>query len=234
MPSNESNKGRSSKMSFDALPNAVQGNRRIAVFISGGGTTLDNLLRHQRQWVELGEQPPYEVVTVISSSPEAGGLRFAAQSQIPTHVVKFGTSDATRLAASMQAFDLCRTANVSLVVLAGFLKLLTIPDDFDFRVLNIHPSLIPAFCGSGFYGNKVHQAVLDFGCQVSGCTVHFVDNHYDHGRIVAQQVVPVLPNDDATTLQQRVFQAECKIYPESIRAYLQNRLQVSGRRIVWR
>ncbi len=219
-------------MLFDALPKAYQGNRKIAVFISGGGTTLDNLIRHRQAEIEQGRLAPYEVATVISSSPLAGGLKFATQAQIPTQVVKFGMTEASLKAASAQAFEICRAADVSLVVLAGFLKLLTIPDDFEYRVLNIHPSLIPAFCGHGFYGHKVHQGVLDYGCQISGCTVHFVDNHYDHGRIVAQQAVPVLPNDDASTLQQRVFQAECELYPAVVTAYLDGRLQVSGRRVV--
>lgn len=221
-------------MSFDALPGFLNRNRKLAIFISGGGTTLDNLIRHQQREVEQGAPAPYEIATVISSSAEARGLRFAEQAHVPAHVVKFGTTAASGVSASAQVFEICRAAEVSLVVLAGFLKLLTIPDDFDFRVLNIHPSLIPAFCGHGFYGHKVHQAVLDYGCHVSGCTVHFVDNHYDHGRIVAQQVVPVMPDDDATTLQQRVFNAECELYPAAVRAYLDGRLQVSDRRIVWK
>lgn len=220
-------------MLFDALPKPQQGNRKLAVFISGGGTTLDNLIRHRQHAIDREQSSPYEITSVVSSSAQAGGLSFASDAKIPAHVVHFGTTEASLMAASDRAFEICRAADVSLVVLAGFLKLLTIPDDFEFRVLNIHPSLIPAFCGHGFYGHRVHQGVLDYGCQVSGCTVHFVDNHYDHGRIVAQQVVPVLPDDNATTLQQRVFRAECELYPAAVTAYLDGRLQVSGRRILW-
>jgi phosphoribosylglycinamide formyltransferase-1 len=220
--------------SFPALPEALRGNRKLAVFISGGGTTLDNLIRHRGLELSLGRSAPFEIATVISSSSQAGGLRFAADANVPSHVVKFGATDSSLAAASAQTFEICREANVALVVLAGFLKRLTIPDDFEFRVLNIHPSLIPAFCGHGYYGLKVHQAVLDYGAQVSGCTVHFVDNHYDHGRIVAQEVVSVLPEDNAALLQQRVFAAECQLYPRVVQAYLDGRLHVRERRILWK
>ncbi|MBL8889089.1 MAG: phosphoribosylglycinamide formyltransferase [Planctomycetaceae bacterium] len=221
-------------MLHESLPKVDTGNRRIAVFISGGGTTLDNLIRCRRRELELGRPAPFEIVAVISSSDQAGGLRFAAAEQIPTHVIRFGASQDSLRRGSAQAFEICRQADVSLVVLGGFLKLLTVPDDFDLRVLNIHPSLIPAFCGHGFYGLRVHQAVLDYGAQVSGCTVHFVDNHFDHGRIVAQKVVPVLADDSAAQLQQRVFAAECEIYPLAIQAYLDGQLHVAGRRVLWR
>lgn len=221
-------------MLHEAMPAAYQGNRRIAVFISGGGTTLDNLIRFRKQELELGRTPPFEIAAVISSSEKAGGLRFAAAANIPIHIVRFGTSEQSLAAGSTQAFEICRQAKVNLVVLGGFLKLLTVPEDFDLRVLNIHPSLIPAFSGHGFYGLRVHQAVLDYGAQVSGCTVHFVDNHFDHGRIVAQKVVPVLPDDTAAQLQQRVFAAECEIFPVAIKAYLDGQLRIAGRRVLWR
>jgi folate-dependent phosphoribosylglycinamide formyltransferase PurN len=100
--------------------------------------------------------------------------------------------------------------------------------------MNIHPALIPAFCGAGFYGHHVHQSVLDYGCKVSGCTVHFADNQYDHGPIILQRTVPVLDDDTAETLAHRVFEQECEAYPEAIRLFASGRLQVVGRRVVCR
>ena len=98
--------------------------------------------------------------------------------------------------------------------MGGFLKHVLIPADFENRVVNIHPALIPAFCGQGFYGHRVHEAVLDAGAKMSGCTVHFVDNVYDHGPIILQRTVPVLDDDTPDTLAARVFAAECEAYPE--------------------
>ncbi len=106
-----------------------------------------------------------------------------------------------------------------------------IPDDFLQRVLNIHPALIPAFCGKGFHGLAVHRAALEMGVKVSGCTVHFADNEYDRGPIVAQRVVPVLDEDTPESLAARVFAAECEAYPEVIRWFAQGRLRIEGRRV---
>ncbi len=115
--------------------------------------------------------------------------------------------------------------------MAGFLKRVTIPDDFTNRVVNIHPGLIPAFCGQGFYGQRVHQAVLDYGAKISGCTVHFADNDYDHGPVILQRAVPVLDDDTAKTLAARVFQAECAAYPEAIQLIADGRVRVEGRKV---
>jgi phosphoribosylglycinamide formyltransferase-1 len=120
-----------------------------------------------------------------------------------------------------------------LVVMAGFLKHVPIPADFENRVINIHPSLIPAFCGHGMYGLKVHQAALDYGAKVSGCTVHFVDNQYDHGPIIGQWPVPVADDDTAETLQARVFAAECAAYPAVLAALAQGQISVRERKVRW-
>jgi phosphoribosylglycinamide formyltransferase-1 len=114
--------------------------------------------------------------------------------------------------------------------MAGFLQLLEIPADFAGRVLNIHPALIPAFCGKGFHGLAVHRAALETGVKVSGCTVHFADNEYDHGPIISQYVVPVLDDDTPESLAGRVFAQECEAYPEAIRWFAQGRLRIEGRR----
>ena len=113
----------------------------------------------------------------------------------------------------------------------GFLQLIEVPDEFLGRVMNIHPALIPAFCGKGYYGHHVHEAVLAYGAKVSGCTVHFADNEYDHGPIILQRPVPVLDDDTADALAARVCAAECEAYPEAIGLFAQGRLSVEGRRV---
>lgn len=196
---------------------------RIAVLISGGGTTLKNLL----VWYDRGDLP-VEFATVISSNPHAKGLEFARQRQINTQVIRrrqFATGEAHRDAV----FDHCRSQAVDLVVMGGYLEHLLIPDDFENRVVNIHPSLIPAFCGKGYYGQHVHEAVLGFGAKVSGCTVHFVDNQFDHGPIIAQRACPVMDNDTPQTLAARVFELECQLLPECIRSIARSEVRVEGR-----
>ena len=128
-------------------------------------------------------------------------------------------------------FDACREAQVDYVVMAGFLKLAPVPADFEGRVINIHPSLIPAFCGHGMYGHHVHQAVLDYGAKVTGCTVHFVDNEYDHGPIIWQQPVPVFEDDTPDTLANRVFEIETEAYPHVLRLLAANKIELNDRKV---
>lgn len=154
---------------------------------------------------------------MVSSRPDAYGLVRAAEHGIPTRVVQRKAFPSTS-AFTQAVFDACREARSELVLLAGWLKLLRpIPPDYRGRVLNIHPSLIPAFCGKGFYGDRVHRAVLEAGVEETGCTVHFVDDEYDHGPVILQRRVPVLPGDDTQRLAARVFAAECEAYPEAVR-----------------
>jgi folate-dependent phosphoribosylglycinamide formyltransferase PurN len=115
--------------------------------------------------------------------------------------------------------------------MAGFLKLAPVPDDFTGHVLNIHPALIPAFCGPGMYGHRVHQAVLDHGAKITGCTVHFVDNQYDHGPIIWQQPTPVFDDDTAETLANRVFEIEKEAYPHVLRLLAAGKIKRDGRRV---
>jgi formyltetrahydrofolate-dependent phosphoribosylglycinamide formyltransferase len=198
---------------------------RLAVLISGSGTTLQNLLDRIG-----GGRLRAEVVLVVSSRYDAFGLERAARAGVPAAVVE--RSDCpSRDEFGRRVFDLCRQAKVDLVCLGGFLQLLPIPDDFAGRVMNIHPALIPAFCGKGFYGHHVHEAALEAGVKVSGCTVHFADNVYDHGPIIVQRVVPVLDDDTPDTLAARVFEQECEAYPEAIRLFAEGRLRVEGRRV---
>lgn len=197
----------------------------IAVLISGGGTTLRNLL----QCIDAG-QLNAAVRIVISSSATAGGLDFARDADVPTCVVR--PSDFASVEDfSTAVFAECRQAHVDLVAMGGFLKRVLIPPDFTHRVMNIHPGLIPAFCGKGYYGHHVHQGVLDYGAKISGCTVHFVDDQYDHGPIIIQRAVPVLDEDTADTLAARVFTQECEAYPQAIQWFAEDRLVVAGRRV---
>ena len=196
----------------------------IAVLISGGGTTLRNVIEK----IAAGELP-VEIRLVISSSPAAGGLQFAAAAGIPTLVVAKNKS--TSLEAFSEAiFAPCRAADVRYVVMGGFLKQLLIPPNFENRVVNIHPSLIPQFCGQGMYGLKVHAAALAAGVPSTGCTVHFVDNQYDHGPIILQKTVPILPNDTPESLQARVFLAEREALPEVLQLLAANRVEVAKNR----
>ncbi len=198
---------------------------RLVALISGRGTTLRNFIEK----IASG-QLDAEIPLVLSSSATAGGLELARQAGISTAVVHrkdFDTTDDF----SRAIFDHCRRVDPHLVALAGFLKLLAIPDDFQNRVMNIHPALVPAFCGKGYYGSRVHEAVLDCGTKVTGCTVHFVDARYDHGPIILQKVVPVLDGDTSQILAARVFEQECEAYPEALRLFAQGKLQIEGRRV---
>jgi formyltetrahydrofolate-dependent phosphoribosylglycinamide formyltransferase len=188
----------------------VERKLRLAVLISGAGTTLRNLIDK----IAAG-QLRAEIAAVVSSTAEAKGLLHAAAASLPVSVVD-PKSFATSADFSAAVFDRCRSAKTDLVVMGGWLKLLAIPPDYAGRVVNIHPALIPTFCGKGMYGPRVHEAVLSAGAKVSGCTVHVVDDHYDHGPIIAQRAVPVLDGDTPDSLAARVFAVECELYPQVI------------------
>jgi len=198
---------------------------KITVLISGGGTTLKNLIEHRSI-----NQLSAEIALVVSNNPQAGGLRFAADADVPAAVIDHKAFDDVD-SFSRAVFDQCREAKTDLVVMGGFLRRLKIPTDFTNRVINIHPSLIPAFCGKGHYGSRVHRAVLEYGCKVSGCTVHFVDDHYDHGPIIAQKTVLVKNDDTAETLARRVFAKECEVYPQVINSIAHGKVTVADRRV---
>jgi len=205
---------------------------RLAVLISGTGRTLKN-------FIDLASegQLPVDIRLVVSSTAKAGGLKFAEQAAIPTRVIHRGgypDGEAGDNEFGDAVFAACRAAGIDYVAMAGFLKLAPVPDDFADRVINIHPALIPAFCGPGMYGHRVHQAVLDAGVRVTGCTIHFVDNQYDHGPIIWQQPVPVFDDDTADTLAARVFEAEKEAYPHVLRLLAAGRIQLDGRRITIR
>ena len=178
---------------------------RIAVFVSGGGTNLQALIDAQ----SAGKIPDGEIVLVVSSNPEAYALTRAARAQIPTVTIS------KHECGSQGAFE----AHVELIVLAGFMSILSesFTSVFPRRIINVHPSLIPSFCGKGFYGLRVHQAALDYGVKVTGATVHFVNEIPDGGEIILQKAVDVLPDDTPETLQHRVMEeAEWQLLPSAV------------------
>ncbi len=198
---------------------------RLAVLLSGSGTTLQNLLDH------IGDgRLAAEVVQVVSSKADAFGLERARRAGIPAASVE-RKACASREDFSERLFASCRATRADVVCLAGFLQLVRIPDDFMGRVLNIHPSLIPAFCGKGYHGRHVHEAVLASGVKLTGCTVHFADNEYDNGPIIVQRACPVREDDTPESLAARVFVEECEAYPEAIRLLGEGRLRIEGRRV---
>ena len=186
---------------------------KIAVFVSGGGTNLQALI----DAADKGALPSGEIVLVLASSPKAFALERAAKAGIPSAVVSAKT-EGSQAAAEEKMNALLEENGVELIVLAGYLSILS--EDFtrrwDRRILNIHPSLIPAFCGKGYYGLRVHEEALRRGVKVTGATVHFVNEIPDGGEILLQQAVEVLPGDTPETLQRRVMeQAEWKLLPRA-------------------
>lgn len=186
----------------------------IAVLVSGGGRSLENLA----ETIARGELDA-RIGLVVSTSPRAFALERARRLELEAVVIDAPRSLAPE-AYSRAVFAAVEDAGCELAVMAGFLRLLKIPTAWRGRVLNIHPSLLPAFGGKGYYGDRVHAAVLERGCWFSGCTVHYVDDEYDHGPIVLQRCVEVAPDDTVETLAARVFAEETVALPEAIRRHL--------------
>ncbi len=183
----------------------------LGFLLSGGGRTLENFCEWLEERRELAR-----MALVISDREGAGGLARAERRNIPHCVLP-----CRAVADSTAIFDTLEASGVELVLLGGFLKLLRVPDRWLGRVLNIHPSLIPRHAGKGYYGDRVHRAVLESGDRETGCTVHYVDNIYDHGGIIDRGVVPVESGDTVDTLAARVFLEECVVYPRALEKVLQ-------------
>lgn len=198
---------------------------RLAVLLSGGGTTLENM------FAKIGEGTlDAEVAVVIATQPDAYGLVRAENHGVEGVVLErksFKNTDSFSKALNAKLDEY----NVDLVCLAGFMVMWKMSHEYLGRVMNIHPALIPAFCGKGYYGHFVHEAVLEYGAKVSGCTVHFADRVYDHGPVIVQKTVAVLDNDTPETLAARVFEKECEAYPEAIQLFAEGRLKIEGRRV---
>jgi phosphoribosylglycinamide formyltransferase-1 len=198
---------------------------RIAVLLSGDGTSLENLLVQ----IEAGEVPG-RVVLVLASKEGAGGLERARRRGIPAAAVprkqfRDGKAFNDALHAELERHE------PDLVLLLGFLSPFELRGRYEGRALNVHPALIPAFSGQGFYGQRVHEAVIAAGVKLSGATVHFVDEEYDHGPIVLQRTVPVLDDDTPESLAARVQALERELVPEAVRLFAAGRLEIRGRRV---
>ena len=190
----------------------------IGVLISGGGTNLQAIIDETKSGGINGT-----IKLVISNKENAYGLERARLSGIKA---VYETNED-------KIIELLKENNIDLIVLAGYLKIITpkFVDEFRNKIINIHPSLIPSFCGKGYYGEKVHQGVIDYGAKVTGATVHFVDEGADTGAIIMQEAVNVEQDDDAKSLAKRVLEVEHRILKESIRLFCENKLSIQGRRV---
>ena len=198
---------------------------RLGVLLSGGGRTLLNICDE----IDAGRLD-VEVVVVIASRPCRGIERSEARG-LDVRLVPYKEMPDTETysARIAEVLDEC---GVELAIQAGFLSLWHIPPQYENKVMNIHPGLLPKYGGHGMWGHHVHEAVLAAGESESGCTVHFVTNEYDAGPVILQRTAPVQPGDDANTLAARVFEQECIAYPQAIRLFAGGKLRVEGGQVV--
>ena len=200
---------------------------RIAVLVSGGGTNLQALIDAQKE-DKLGGG---EIVAVISSKEGAYALARAEKAGIAGYVLPRKSFESNR-AMTVALVEMLQKLEIDLVVLAGCMIIFTeeLVDAYPNAIINVHPALIPSFCGEGYYGLRVHEAALRYGVKLSGATVHFVSAECDAGPIILQKAVSVLENDTPETLQKRIMEeAEWKLLPQAVALFCQNKLEVSGR-----
>ena len=204
--------------------------KKIAVLVSGGGTNLQALIDAQSR----GELGGGEIAAVISSKAGAYALERAAKAGIPGYVLP-RKEFASNQAMTVALVDMLKGLNIDLVVLAGCMIIFTqeLVDAYPNAIMNVHPALIPSFCGAGYYGLHVHEEALKYGVKLSGATVHFVSAECDGGPIIAQKAVKVLENDTPETLQRRIMEeAEWKLLPQAVSLFCQERLSVNGRNVI--
>ncbi len=211
-------------MSAIPIPRPQHSPARLAVLISGSGTTLLNLA------AKIADKSlPAVLTNVISSRSQVKGIERAKALGLPVQVIERRSFENVEAFSEVLATELARY-QPDYVIMAGFLSLWLVPPQYQWRVLNIHPALLPAFGGKGMHGHRVHDAVIAARQKVSGCTVHFADNQYDHGPILLQRQCPVLPDDSPETLAARVFEQECIAYPQAIKMLIEHHWQiVAGR-----
>ena len=204
--------------------------KRIAVLVSGGGTNLQALIDAQQR-NELGGG---QIVAVISSKPGAYALERAKNAGISGYVLPRKDFDSNK-AMTVALVELLKQLDIDLVVLAGCMVIFTeeLVNAYPNAVMNVHPALIPSFCGPGYYGLRVHEEALRYGVKLSGATVHFVSEECDGGPIIAQRAVEVRPDDTPEVLQKRIMeQAEWKLLPEAVRLFCEDRITVDGRTVI--
>lgn len=204
--------------------------KHIAVFASGRGSNLAAILT-----AIIRDRIPAKVECVISDQPSPGAFDIARQAGIPTYWAARSQFSAAE-AYPRHLIQLMQNHHIDLIVLAGYLKLIPrqLVAAYPGMIMNIHPALLPNFCGKGYYGLKVHEAVIASGVKMTGVTVHFVDEHYDTGPIILQETVPVLSDDTPERLAARVLEVEHRIYPLVIKAFCEDRLVVEGRKVNWK
>ena len=206
--------------------------KRIAVLVSGGGTNLQALIDAQQRDALGGGQ----IVAVISSKEGAYALERAKNAGIAGYVLPRKSFDSNR-AMTVALVELLKDLHIDLVVLAGCMIIFTqeLVDAYPNAIMNVHPALIPSFCGEGFYGLKVHEKALAYGVKLSGATVHFVSSECDGGPIIAQKAVEVRHDDTPEVLQKRIMeQAEWKLLPEAVKLFCEDRIRVEGRTVIAR
>lgn len=197
---------------------------KLAVLISGSGRTMLNIFEQ----IKAGKLNA-EIRLVISSRSDTAGVQRAKQAGLKIKIIR--KKDYPDIAEfSRQIEKELSAAGIELVIQGGWLCLWRIPEEFENRVMNIHPALLPGFAGKGMWGHRVHEAVIKAGCKVSGCTVHFCTNEYDKGPIVVQKACIVKEDDTPETLAERVFGVECIAYPEAVNLFIQGRITVEGGR----
>lgn len=204
--------------------------KRIAVLVSGGGTNLQALIDAQAR----GELGGGEIVAVISSKAGAYALERAAKAGIAGYVLPRKDFESNQ-AMTVALVDMMKDMDIDLVVLAGCMIIFTqeLIDAYPNAIINVHPALIPSFCGQGYYGLHVHEEALKYGVKLSGATVHFVSAECDGGPIIAQKSVEVRHDDTPEVLQKRIMEeAEWKILPEAVRLFCEGRITVDGRTVI--
>ncbi len=199
----------------------------LCVLASGWGSNLSSII-HSRKTGKISS----DIVLVISNNSASNALNIARENQIPAvhlSAKQFGSDEEY----ANRFFELLKQYKIDMIILAGYMKMIPvrIVREYKNRILNIHPALIPSFCGKGLYGLKVHEDVLEYGAKVTGVTIHIVDENYDTGPIVLQRTIPVNDNDTAETLQKRVLEVEHEIYPEAIKLFETKKFNISGRRV---
>jgi formyltetrahydrofolate-dependent phosphoribosylglycinamide formyltransferase len=198
---------------------------RLGVLVSGSGTTLQNFLDREKAGTLDAE-----VACVVSSEPKVGAIERAKAAKKPCAVVPW-SRDVGIENFSAKITRVLDRERVDLVVMAGFLRLYRFPQDYLWRVMNIHPALLPSFGGKGMYGHHVHEAVAKSGAKVTGCTVHFADYAYDRGPIIVQSTCPVRFEDTPETIAARVFELEKEAYPEAVGLFARRKLKVKDGRV---
>ena len=203
--------------------------KKIAVFASGSGSDLQSV-------IDENEREPFCEISLLVASKEG----IYALERAKSHNIEAIVRSKKDFPSNEEMFeDIIRelnARNIDFVVLAGYLNMIAenFVKAFPDRIINIHPSLIPSFCGKGYYGLNVHRAALEYGVKISGCTVHFVDEHYDSGAIILQRCVPVLEDDTPETLQARVLEEEHRALPEAVRLLTTGKVRKEGRKVIIR